>query len=80
MHWSRDREETSCYDNPECCDFITNRAYAISSSIISFYIPLIVMIFVYARVYGEAKQTAEQNQQMWGKVLQQSWYQWQLQT
>lgn len=56
MHWSRDREDTSCYDDPQCCDFITNRAYAISSSIISFYIPLVVMIFVYGRVYGEAKQ------------------------
>ncbi|XP_065118909.1 beta-1 adrenergic receptor [Paramisgurnus dabryanus] len=56
MHWSRDSEETSCYDNPECCDFVTNRAYAISSSVISFYIPLVVMIFVYARVYREAKQ------------------------
>ncbi|XP_012669957.1 beta-1 adrenergic receptor [Clupea harengus] len=55
MHWSRDNEETACYDNPECCDFITNRAYAIASSIISFYIPLLVMIFVYARVYREAK-------------------------
>lgn len=55
MHWSRDKEKTACYDNPECCDFITNRAYAIASSIISFYIPLIVMIFVYARVYREAK-------------------------
>ncbi|XP_051959096.1 beta-1 adrenergic receptor-like [Xyrauchen texanus] len=55
MHWSRDSEETSCYDNPECCDFVTNRAYAISSSVISFYIPLVVMIFVYARVYREAK-------------------------
>lgn len=55
MHWSRDYEETACYDNPECCDFITNRAYAIASSIISFYIPLLVMIFVYARVYREAK-------------------------
>ncbi|XP_062330633.1 beta-1 adrenergic receptor [Osmerus eperlanus] len=55
MHWSRDNENTACYENPECCDFITNRAYAISSSIISFYIPLVVMIFVYARVYREAK-------------------------
>ncbi|XP_064177323.1 beta-1 adrenergic receptor [Anguilla rostrata] len=55
MHWSRDDEETSCYDNPECCDFVTNQAYAIASSIISFYIPLVVMIFVYARVYREAK-------------------------
>uniref|UniRef100_A0A3Q4BGP8 Beta-1 adrenergic receptor n=1 Tax=Mola mola TaxID=94237 RepID=A0A3Q4BGP8_MOLML len=55
MHWSRDSVDTACYDDPECCDFVTNRAYAISSSIISFYIPLTVMIFVYARVYREAK-------------------------
>ncbi|XP_010903602.1 beta-1 adrenergic receptor [Esox lucius] len=55
MHWSRDNVDTACYDNPECCDFVTNRAYAISSSIISFYIPLVVMIFVYARVYREAQ-------------------------
>ncbi|XP_056153484.1 beta-1 adrenergic receptor [Lampris incognitus] len=56
MHWSRDSEDTACYEDPQCCDFVTNRAYAISSSIISFYIPLLVMIFVYARVYREAKQ------------------------
>ncbi|XP_029932958.1 beta-1 adrenergic receptor [Myripristis murdjan] len=55
MHWSRDSVDTACYEDPECCDFVTNRAYAISSSIISFYIPLLVMIFVYARVYREAK-------------------------
>ncbi|KAI3364819.1 hypothetical protein L3Q82_001008 [Scortum barcoo] len=56
MHWSRDSVDTACYEDPECCDFVTNRAYAISSSVISFYIPLLVMIFVYARVYREAKQ------------------------
>ncbi|XP_060951296.1 beta-1 adrenergic receptor [Limanda limanda] len=55
MHWSRDSVDTSCYEDPECCDFVTNRAYAISSSVISFYIPLLVMLFVYARVYREAK-------------------------
>ncbi|XP_008275795.1 beta-1 adrenergic receptor [Stegastes partitus] len=55
MHWSRDSVDTACYEDPECCDFVTNRAYAISSSVISFYIPLLVMIFVYARVYREAK-------------------------
>uniref|UniRef100_A0A8C6TFF1 Beta-1 adrenergic receptor n=1 Tax=Neogobius melanostomus TaxID=47308 RepID=A0A8C6TFF1_9GOBI len=39
MHWSRDSVDTGCYEDPECCDFVTNRAYAISSSVISFYIP-----------------------------------------
>uniref|UniRef100_A0A8C6TCR5 Beta-1 adrenergic receptor n=1 Tax=Neogobius melanostomus TaxID=47308 RepID=A0A8C6TCR5_9GOBI len=32
MHWSRDSVDTGCYEDPECCDFVTNRAYAISSS------------------------------------------------
>ncbi|KAK1881195.1 Beta-1 adrenergic receptor [Dissostichus eleginoides] len=50
-----DSVDTACYEDPECCDFVTNRAYAISSSVISFYIPLLVMIFVYARVYREAQ-------------------------
>uniref|UniRef100_A0A8C5S044 Beta-1 adrenergic receptor n=1 Tax=Laticauda laticaudata TaxID=8630 RepID=A0A8C5S044_LATLA len=58
MHWWRDTglEAKHCYDNPSCCDFVTNRAYAIASSVISFYIPLFVMIFVYIRVYREAKE------------------------
>ncbi|KAM6442894.1 LOW QUALITY PROTEIN: beta-1 adrenergic receptor [Liasis olivaceus] len=58
MQWWRDGdpEALNCYSNPSCCDFVTNRAYAIASSIISFYIPLFVMIFVYLRVYREAKE------------------------
>ncbi|XP_069610452.1 beta-1 adrenergic receptor [Ranitomeya imitator] len=58
MHWWRDSEDPealSCYEDPGCCDFVTNRAYAIASSIISFYIPLVIMIFVYLRVFKEAK-------------------------
>ncbi|KAG8549774.1 hypothetical protein GDO81_019795 [Engystomops pustulosus] len=58
MHWWRDTDDPealSCYQDPGCCDFVTNRAYAIASSIISFYIPLVVMIFVYFRVFKEAK-------------------------
>lgn len=41
----------ACNEDPACCDFVTNRAYAITSSIISFYIPLLIMIFVYAKVF-----------------------------
>lgn len=49
----RDNDTTSqtCYEDPACCDFVTNRAYAIISSIVSFYIPLLIMIFVYAKVF-----------------------------
>lgn len=57
MKWHRAKEEEalSCYQNVTCCDFFTNPAYAITSSIISFYIPLVVMIFVYARVFQVAQ-------------------------
>ncbi|XP_053547734.1 beta-1 adrenergic receptor [Bombina bombina] len=58
MHWWRDTNDPvaiKCYEDPGCCDFVTNRAYAIASSIISFYFPLVVMIFVYSRVFKEAR-------------------------
>lgn len=46
-----DRTAKECYEDPACCDFVTNRAYAIVSSIVSFYIPLLIMIFVYVKVF-----------------------------
>lgn len=46
-----DTAAQGCYDDPACCNFVTNRAYAIISSIVSFYIPLLIMIFVYAKVF-----------------------------
>ncbi|KAM3611498.1 uncharacterized protein V6R79_019741 [Siganus canaliculatus] len=56
-YW-HDEDETakSCYADPACCDFVTNRAYATISSIVSFYIPLLIMIFVYAKVFLIATQ------------------------
>uniref|UniRef100_A0A8B9LDH6 Adrenoceptor beta 3b n=1 Tax=Astyanax mexicanus TaxID=7994 RepID=A0A8B9LDH6_ASTMX len=41
----------NCLDDPRCCDFMPSESYAIVSSIISFYIPLLVMIFVYGQVF-----------------------------
>ncbi|XP_076008036.1 beta-1 adrenergic receptor [Genypterus blacodes] len=67
MHWSRHSADTACYDNPECCDFVTNSAYAVASSFISFYIPLLVMIFVYARVYREAQKQLKKIDQYEGR-------------
>uniref|UniRef100_UPI00358DDF2D beta-1 adrenergic receptor-like n=1 Tax=Myxine glutinosa TaxID=7769 RepID=UPI00358DDF2D len=52
---SDDPAAQTCYDDPTCCDFITNKYFAIISSAISFYIPLIIMIFVYNRVLKEAE-------------------------
>ncbi|XP_029019859.1 adrenoceptor beta 3a [Betta splendens] len=46
-----DPEAQKCYSEPSCCDFVTNWPFAVISSIVSFYIPLVIMIFVYARVF-----------------------------
>lgn len=42
-------------NNPRCCEFDINTSYAITSSIISFYIPLVIIVFVYSRVFQEAR-------------------------
>lgn len=52
---SNDEEARCCLKDPYCCEFNINKVYAWTSSIISFYIPLLIMIFVYGRVYLEAR-------------------------
>ncbi|KAI1287392.1 Octopamine receptor beta-1R [Halotydeus destructor] len=39
---------------PEKCEFVVNTPYAILSSSVSFWIPCMVMLFVYWRIYMEA--------------------------
>ncbi|XP_072230836.1 beta-2 adrenergic receptor-like [Leuresthes tenuis] len=52
-------EARECLANENCCEFNTNAAYAVSSSIVSFYLPLVVMIFLYSRVFQEAQKQLE---------------------
>ncbi|CAB1445211.1 unnamed protein product [Pleuronectes platessa] len=61
MEWwqSEDDETLRCLNDTNCCEFHTNVLYAVSSSIVSFYLPLVVMIFVYARVFQEARKQLE---------------------
>ncbi|XP_066500181.1 adrenoceptor beta 3a [Hoplias malabaricus] len=50
--WQADDEKArECYNSDTCCEFLVNEAFAIISSVISFYIPLLIMIFVYAKVF-----------------------------
>ncbi|NP_001166358.1 beta-3 adrenergic receptor [Cavia porcellus] len=46
-----DAEAQLCHGNPRCCAFVSNVPYAPLSSSVSFYLPLLVMLFVYARVF-----------------------------
>lgn len=56
---SQDEKALQCLENEQCCDFNTSVAYAVSSSIVSFYLPLVVMIFLYTRVFQEAQKQLE---------------------
>ncbi|XP_021092478.1 beta-3 adrenergic receptor isoform X1 [Heterocephalus glaber] len=50
-----DAEAQLCHSNPRCCSFASNVPYALLSSSVSFYLPLLVMLFVYARVFVAAR-------------------------
>lgn len=69
MKWwiSDDADAQNCTANSNCCEFYTNMAYAITSSIISFYIPLVIMVFVYSRVFQEAKRQLKKIDQSVGR-------------
>ncbi|TRY93117.1 hypothetical protein DNTS_007758 [Danionella cerebrum] len=74
MEWwvSDDPEALSCLELPTCCDFNTNAAYAVTSSIISFYIPLVIMAFVYSRVFQEARRQLQKIDRIEGRIRMQS--------
>ncbi|XP_069774019.1 beta-1 adrenergic receptor-like [Narcine bancroftii] len=76
-HWWEDSDPSAqqCYREPTCCDFVTNWPYAILSSTISFYIPLLIMILLYSKVFNEAKKQMkkmERNKPRIGDGQQQS--------
>ncbi|XP_062854705.1 adrenoceptor beta 3a [Trichomycterus rosablanca] len=51
MWQANDTKARECYNNASCCDFVATKSFAIGSSVISFYIPLFIMIFVYTKVF-----------------------------
>ncbi|KAJ3587476.1 hypothetical protein NHX12_011073 [Muraenolepis orangiensis] len=69
MKWwvSTDLKAQECMNDTNCCDFTTNTGYAITSSIVSFYIPLLIMVFVYSRVFQEAKRQLRKIDQSVGR-------------
>lgn len=74
MEWwvSNDPQARTCLQDADCCEFHTNAPYAVASSIVSFYIPLIVMVFVYARVFQEARKQLQKIDRSEGRFHQQS--------
>uniref|UniRef100_G1KR29 Beta-2 adrenergic receptor n=1 Tax=Anolis carolinensis TaxID=28377 RepID=G1KR29_ANOCA len=65
-------EAKKCYKDENCCDFFINGGYAIISSVISFYLPLVVMVFVYGRVFQVARKQLKKIDKCEGRFHQQS--------
>uniref|UniRef100_A0A3Q3A743 Dopamine receptor D6b n=1 Tax=Kryptolebias marmoratus TaxID=37003 RepID=A0A3Q3A743_KRYMA len=53
LNWHRARSSTR--DGPDGCNASLNRTYAISSSLISFYIPVLIMVGTYTRIFRIAQ-------------------------
>ncbi|XP_036141889.1 octopamine receptor beta-3R isoform X1 [Monomorium pharaonis] len=55
MGWYTTKEHLEyMVEHPESCEFIVNLPYAVISSCVSFWIPGLVMIIMYCRIYKEA--------------------------
>ncbi|XP_076294475.1 octopamine receptor beta-1R isoform X2 [Lasioglossum baleicum] len=55
MGWYTTQEQLDyMVKNPEVCSFVVNRPYAVISSCVSFWIPGLVMIVMYYKIYKEA--------------------------
>lgn len=69
MRWwvSDDPKAEKCYNDTNCCEFDVNTTYGVLSSVISFYIPLVIMIFVYSRVFQEARRQLKKIDQSVGR-------------
>jgi len=52
------------YEDGPTCGLFVNRIYAVISSTTSFYLPLVVMLVVYAKIYRVARRQAAEIQQL----------------
>ncbi|KAI4474527.1 hypothetical protein M0804_014804 [Polistes exclamans] len=60
MGWySTEKHLNYLRDNPQVCSFAVNRLYALISSSVSFWIPGLVMIVMYFKIYKEAVRQRE---------------------
>ncbi|XP_061565183.1 D(5)-like dopamine receptor [Cololabis saira] len=55
LNWHRQAHDDSAPDDPRGCNASLNRTYAISSSLISFYIPVVIMVGTYTRIFRIAQ-------------------------
>ena len=63
-HWYTTEDTlTEMNEHPNACLFIVNKYYAVISSSISFWTPCTIMLFVYVKIYIEARKQENQIKQ-----------------
>lgn len=60
--YTTDENVQALINDPNSCPFIVNKVYAGVSSSVSFWIPCTIMLFVYARIFMEARKQEKQIQ------------------
>ncbi|XP_072027873.1 D(1) dopamine receptor-like [Amphiura filiformis] len=60
FHEDPDLAEIGWYTDPQFCVLAMNPTFALVSSVISFYIPMTIILFVYARIFVVARRQARQ--------------------
>ncbi|XP_071949209.1 D(1) dopamine receptor-like [Antedon mediterranea] len=60
FHIDADAQAAGFYDDKYFCVLILSGRFAVISSLISFYLPMIVMVFIYSRIFAVARKQARQ--------------------
>uniref|UniRef100_A0A336MKR2 CSON002902 protein n=1 Tax=Culicoides sonorensis TaxID=179676 RepID=A0A336MKR2_CULSO len=58
--YTTDEHLESIKQNPDSCNFVVNKYYAVVSSSISFFIPCTIMLFTYFQIFREANRQEKQ--------------------
>ena len=58
--YTTEKQKDLLETNTHVCTFKVNKVYAVISSSISFWIPAFIMVFVYAKIYKEARKQEKQ--------------------
>ena len=69
LGWFADTTQMELYVDAPSCGLYVNKVYAVVSASTSFYIPLIVMLFVYSRIYRIASKQAKEIERLERSVL-----------
>ncbi|XP_014341872.1 adrenoceptor beta 2, surface a [Latimeria chalumnae] len=72
IYKANNNQSDACYKDNTCCEFHANATYIFISSLISFYIPLMIMLVVYWKVFQEARKQLKKIDKCEGRFYNQN--------